>query len=271
MSTLTGTIAPVTGGSRGIGRAIARRLALEGAWVAIHYGHDETSAQETVASIERDGGQAVAIPAQLGTVGDVDTLFAGLAAELDDLRLDILVNNAGGSMKVGSIEGTTPQQFDQLFALNVRAPFFIIQRALPLLLAGGRIISHLFGSTPGSPSPLKLAYSMAKGAVNVLGRTLAHAVGERGITVNTVAPGITDTEPNAWIHASPEMESRVASASAVGLLRATRRYRRLSSPSSPPRTLDGSPGTSSTPPAARFSDPAYSRHGVPLAERRPRV
>lgn len=215
MSTLTGTIALVTGGSRGIGRAIARRLALEGAWVAIHYGHDETSAQETVASIERDGGQAVAIRAELGTVGDLDTLFAGLAAELDDLRLDILVNNAGGSMKVGSIEGTTPQQFDQLFALNVRAPFFIIQRALPLLPAGGRII-NISSADTRIALPAELAYSMAKGAVNVLGRTLAHAVGERGITVNTVAPGITDTEPNAWIHASPEMESRVASASAVG-------------------------------------------------------
>lgn len=215
MSTLTGKIALVTGGSRGIGRAIARRLALEGAWVAIHYGHDETSAQETVASIERDGGQAVAIRAELGRLGDVDTLFAGLAAELDDLRLDILVNNAGGSMKVGSIEGTTPQQFDQLFALNVRAPFFIIQRALPLLPAGGRIISISSADTRIA-LPAELAYSMAKGAVNVLGRTLAHAVGERGITVNTVAPGITDTEPNAWIHASPEMESRVASASAVG-------------------------------------------------------
>jgi 3-oxoacyl-[acyl-carrier protein] reductase len=215
MSTLTGKIALVTGGSRGIGRAIARRLALEGAWVAIHYGHDETSARETVASIERDGGHAVAIRAELGTVGDVDTLFAGLAAELDDLRLDILVNNAGGSMRVGSIEGTTTQQFDQVFALNVRAPFFIIQRALPLLPAGGRII-NISSADTRIALPAELAYSMAKGAVNVLGRTLAHALGERGITVNTVAPGITDTEPNAWIHTSPEMESRVASASAVG-------------------------------------------------------
>ena len=215
MSTLTGKIALVTGGSRGIGRAIAQRLALEGAWVAVHYGHDETAAQETVASIERDGGQAVAIRAELGTAGDVDTLFSALAAELEDLRLDILVNNAGGSMKVGSIEGTTTQQFDQVFALNVRAPFFIIQRALPLLPAGGRII-NISSADSRIALPAELAYSMAKGAVNVLGRTLAHAVGERGITVNSVAPGITDTEPNAWIHASPEIESRTASASAVG-------------------------------------------------------
>lgn len=215
MSTLTGKIALVTGGSRGIGRAIARRLAREGARVAVHYGHDETLAQETVASIERDGGQAFAIRAELGTAGDVDTLFAALAAELEDLRLDILVNNAGGSMKVGSIEGTTTQQFDQVFALNVRAPFFVIQRALPLLPAGGRII-NISSADTRIALPVELAYSMAKGALNVLGRTLAHAVGERGITVNTVAPGITDTEPNVWIHATPEMESRTASASALG-------------------------------------------------------
>jgi 3-oxoacyl-[acyl-carrier protein] reductase len=215
MSTLTGKIALVTGGSRGIGRAIARRLALEGAWVAVHYGHDETPAQETVASIERDGGQAVAIRAELGTAGDVDALFAALGAELEDLRLDILVNNAGSSMKVGPIEGTTRQQFDQVFALNVRAPFFVIQRALPLVPAGGRII-NISSADTRIALPAELAYSMAKGALNVLGRTLAHEVGERGITVNTVAPGITDTEPNAWIHASPEMESRTASASALG-------------------------------------------------------
>ena len=215
MSTLTGKVALVTGGSRGIGRAIAQRLALEGAWVAVHYGRDETSAQQTVASIERDGGQAVAIRAELGTAGDVDTLFAALAAELEDLRLDILVNNAGGSMKVGSIKGTTTQKFDQVFALNVRAPFFIIQRALPLLRPGGRII-NISSADSRIALPGELAYSMAKGAVNVLGRTLAHAVGERGITVNTVAPGITDTEPNAWIHVSPEIESRTASASALG-------------------------------------------------------
>ena len=215
MSSLTGKIALVTGGSRGIGRAIAQRLALEGAWVAVHYGHDEASARQTVASIQREGGQAVAIRSELGTAGDVDTLFAALAAELEDLRLDILVNNAGGSMNVGPIEGTTPQQFDRVFALNVRAPFFIIKRALPLLRAGGRII-NISSADSRIALPGELAYSMAKGAVNVLGRTLAHAVGERGITVNTVAPGITDTEPNAWIHASPEMESRTASASAVG-------------------------------------------------------
>jgi 3-oxoacyl-[acyl-carrier protein] reductase len=215
MSKLTGRTALITGGSRGIGRAIAQRLAADGARVAVHYGRNETAAKETVASIQRDGGHAFAIGAELGVASDVDALFAGLEEELDGEPLDILVNNAGGPMETGSIEATTPEQFDRLFALNVRAPFFIIQRALPRMRAGGRII-NISSAAPRIATPRELAYSMAKGAINVLGRTLAQAVGERGITVNTVAPGATDTGPNAWMHVSPEMEALTASASTLG-------------------------------------------------------
>lgn len=215
MNRLAGQTALVTGGSRGIGRAIAERLAADGAWVAVHYGHDETAAKETVTSIQRAGGQAVAVEAQLGVPGDVDTLFAALTEELAGRALDIVVNNAGGNMGTGSIEQTTPEEFDRLFALNVRAPFFIIQRALPLLPAGGRIINISSADTRIAIDH-ELAYSMSKGAINVLGRTLAHAVGERGITVNTVAPGVTDTAANAWIHTSPEIASATAGAAALG-------------------------------------------------------
>jgi 3-oxoacyl-[acyl-carrier protein] reductase len=152
MSKLTGRTALVTGGSRGIGRAIAQRLAADGARVAVHYGRNETAAKETVASIQRDGGHAFAIGAELGVASDVDALFAGLEEELDGELLDILVNNAGGPMETGSIEATTPEQFDRLFALNVRAPFFIIQRALPRMRAGGRII-NISSAAPASPPP----------------------------------------------------------------------------------------------------------------------
>ncbi|KAA9373375.1 SDR family oxidoreductase [Microbispora cellulosiformans] len=214
MSKLAGRTALVTGGSRGIGRAIAQRLAADGAYVAVHYGRDESAAKETVAAIEREGGRAFAVRAELGVAGDVDTLFAGLEEGLAGRSLDILVNNAGGTMGTGSIDGTTPEEFDRLIALNMRAPFFIIQRALPLLSDGGRIINISSADTRIAITH-ELAYSMAKGAINVLGRTLAHALGERGITVNTVAPGVTDTEANAWIHSSPEFEALTAAASAL--------------------------------------------------------
>jgi 3-oxoacyl-[acyl-carrier protein] reductase len=137
MGALTGRTALVTGGSRGIGRAIAERLAADGARVAVHYRSNDAAAKDTVAAIEQAGGQAFAIRAELGVDGDIDTLFAGLGGQ----PLDILVNNAGGSMGTGSIERTTPQEFDRMLALNLRAPFFIIQRVLPLLRDGGRIIN----------------------------------------------------------------------------------------------------------------------------------
>jgi len=214
MSKLAGKTALVTGASRGIGRAIAERLAAAGALVAVHYGHNEAAASKTAAAIKQAGGRAFIVGADLGVAGDIDLLFAGLEAGLAGRPLDILVNNAGGALGTGSIEETTPEEFDRLIALNMRAPFFIIQRALPLLSDGGRII-NISSADARIAITRELAYSMAKGAINVLSRTLAHAVGGRGITVNTVAPGITDTERNAWIHTGPEMEARTASASAL--------------------------------------------------------
>ena len=182
--------------------------------MAVHYGRNEAAASKTAAAIKQAGGRAFTVGAELGVAGDVDTLFAGLKAALAGRPLDILVNNAGGALGTGSIEETTPEEFDRVIALNMRAPFFIIQRALPLLRDGGRII-NISSADARIAITRELAYSMAKGAINVLSRTLAHAVGERGITVNTVAPGITDTERNAWIHTSPEMEARTASASTL--------------------------------------------------------
>src|ERR1700754_245554 len=136
MSTLAGRTAVVTGASRGIGRAIALRLAADGADVAVHYGGSESGANETVAMIEKAGGHAFAVRAELGTAGDVDTLFTGLDQGLAGRGLDILVNNAA-ALPAGPIETDTPEQFDRLFAVNVKAPYFLIQRALPLMRDGG--------------------------------------------------------------------------------------------------------------------------------------
>jgi 3-oxoacyl-[acyl-carrier protein] reductase len=143
----------------------------------------------------------------------VDQLFADLAVGLGEQPLDILVNNAAIGAP-GTIEKTTPELFERLFAVNVRAPFFITQRALPMLSDGGRII-NISSSVTRVAMP-EIAYAMTKGALDVLGRTLANAVGERGITVNTVAPGVTETDMNAWLRDMPEAKAGVAGATALG-------------------------------------------------------
>jgi 3-oxoacyl-[acyl-carrier protein] reductase len=207
MSSLTGKTALVTRASRGIGRAIAERLARDGATVAVHYGSNDAAAADTVAGIESAGGQAFAVRAELGVEGDIDTLFAALGKELDGRPLDILVNNAAIVTYEATIDATTPEQFEREFAINVRAPFFITQRALTLLRDGGRIINISSGVT-WYATP-QIVYSMTKGALNVLGRSLANLVGGRGITVNNVSPGITDTDMNSWLHESDDAKSGV--------------------------------------------------------------
>jgi 3-oxoacyl-[acyl-carrier protein] reductase len=204
MTTLSGKTALVTGASRGIGRAIARRLAAEGAVVAVHYGSNDAAAAETVDAIRAAGGEAFAVRAELGVDNDVDTLFAALEDGLDGRPLDILVNNAAIATADATIEKATPEQFEREFAINVRAPFFITQRALPLLRDGGRIINVSSGVT-WFATP-QIVYSMTKGALNVLGRSLANTLGERGITVNNVAPGVTDTDMNSWLHDSADAQ-----------------------------------------------------------------
>ncbi|MDR8411335.1 SDR family oxidoreductase [Nonomuraea sp. 3-1Str] len=214
--TLRGKTALVTGASRGIGRAIAQRLAADGALVVVHYGSNEAAAQETISLIENTGGNAFAVRAELGVPADVDTLFAGLEAGLRErtgrVRLDIVVNNAAVGAP-GSIESISPAEFDRLFAVNTKAPLFIAQRALPLMNDGGRIINVSSAATRIALP--ELAYAMSKAAVNVFGRTLANAVGTRGITVNTVTPGPTETDANPWMRGNPQAQKMVASSNAI--------------------------------------------------------
>jgi 3-oxoacyl-[acyl-carrier protein] reductase len=207
MASLTGKTALVTGASRGIGRAIATRLANDGALVAVHYGSNEAAAADTLAEIQRMGGQAFPVRAELGVDDDVDTLFTALEDGLDGRPLDILVNNAAIATYEGTIEGATQDLFQREFAINVRAPFFITQRALPLLRDGGRIINISSGVTWFAQP--HIVYSMTKGALNVFGRSLANTLGDRGITVNNVSPGVTDTDMNSWLHDSDEAISSI--------------------------------------------------------------
>jgi 3-oxoacyl-[acyl-carrier protein] reductase len=211
---LDGKSALITGGSRGIGRAIAQRLAADGAVVVIHYGGNDAAANETLRAIEKAGGQAFLVQTELGVSGDIDTLFTKLEKGLAGRALDILVNNAAVAPQI-TVHQTTPQEFDRIFAINVRAPFFIIQHALPLMPDGGRIINISSGVTWfATPATV---YSMTKGALNVLGRSLANSLGPRNITVNTISPGITDTDMNPSIRdKDAEAVERVTGMTALG-------------------------------------------------------
>ncbi|GGS04953.1 short-chain dehydrogenase [Streptomyces nojiriensis] len=214
--TLNGKTALVTGGSRGIGRAVALRLAAEGALVAVHHGGNEAAAGETVARIEAAGGRAFAVPARFGEDGAVDRLFEGLTAGLAGRGLDILVNNAGISSG-NPIAHVTPEELDRLLAVNVSAPFFVVQRALGLLNDGGRIVN--MGSTASRFAvSTQIGYTISKAALESMTPSLANELGSRGITVNTVAPGAVRTDMTAGHTAVPEVVAGLESITALGRL-----------------------------------------------------
>ncbi|MFD1957369.1 SDR family oxidoreductase [Paenibacillus thailandensis] len=215
---LENRVAVVTGASRGIGRAIALRLAAEGALVAVHYGSRRDAADEAVRSIEAAGGSAFAIGAELDALDGVDRLLKGLDEELarrtGSNRFDILVNNAGIGTS-STFQETTEADFDRLFAVNVKAPFFLVQQSLDRLRDGGRIINVSSGVTRIA-YPHIMAYNLTKGAVNTFTLHLAQLLGPRGITVNAVMPGIVDTDVNAsWLH-TPEGRKHAEEMSALG-------------------------------------------------------
>ncbi|MFD4923366.1 SDR family oxidoreductase [Streptomyces goshikiensis] len=214
MGVLKGRTALVTGGSRGIGRAIAERLARDGARVAVHYGRDAAAAETVVAGIRAEGGEAFAVRAELGVPGDAEALWAAYAADpLATEGVDILVNNAGAP-HFGGITDTDEAAYDRVHALNAKAPFFVIRHGLARLRDGGRIVNVT--GTPDIALPAILATIAAKGAVNALTVSLAAELAPRGITVNSVGPGITDTDLNAGWLADPGARAHAASRSVFG-------------------------------------------------------
>ena len=191
MKRLEGKTALVTGGSRGIGRASVIALAREGAQVILHYGRAKKEADEIVAEIVRQGGRAQSVPADMASPDGPHELAQKVRAIVGD-RLDILVANAGISIPA-SIENTKVADFDQLFAVNVRAPYFVIQQLLPILTEGSSIIVTTSLAAHAAVEGLS-AYSMTKGALDTMVKHFALTLGARGIRVNAVAPGIVETD-----------------------------------------------------------------------------
>jgi 3-oxoacyl-[acyl-carrier protein] reductase len=170
---------------------------------------------ETLAAIKAAGGTAFPVRTQLGQAGDAETLWEsfdkGVTEFTDTPGLDIVVNNAGIAV-YAAISDVAEKDFDEVFAVNAKAPFFILQHGLPRLRDGGRII-NISSAAARIAIPMTIAYSMAKGALNVLTHTLAQELGPRGITVNSVAPGVVDTDIAAWL-ADPQLRERTAAMSA---------------------------------------------------------
>ncbi|WP_436789450.1 SDR family oxidoreductase [Yinghuangia sp. YIM S10712] len=218
---LSGKVALVTGGSRGIGRAVAERLGRDGAIVAVNYARNAAAAQEVVEAIRSGGGTAFPVHAELGPAkdggaGELWAAFdAGLAAHAPQAGpgLDILVNNAAVATS-SSLYDLTPDEFDTVFGVNVKAPFFIVKEGLTRLRDGGRIV-NISSGVVRIALPEIMTYSATKGALDVFTRHLAKELGPRGITVNSVVPGIVDTDTNAsWLHTDPEKRAWASAFSA---------------------------------------------------------
>jgi 3-oxoacyl-[acyl-carrier protein] reductase len=190
---LEGKIALVTGGSRGIGAAIAKRLAADGASVAITFAKDAGAASAVVKAIELGGGKAVAIQADAADVEAVKSAVEKTVATFG--QLDVLVNNAGTAIPK-TFEETTLEEMDRVIDINVRGTLATTQAALKHMKSGGRIIS--IGSAVGDrvQTPGLVAYSATKGAVKIFTQGLSREVGGRGITVNNIQPGPIDTDLN---------------------------------------------------------------------------
>lgn len=219
MTTTKSKIALVTGGSRGLGRNMALRLAELGIDVVLTYNHNEQKAGEVVKEIQSFGQNAVAFQLDTSNVQGFDEFFkevtAHLKAQRGSTNFDFLINNAGTALYAPFVE-TTEAQFDEALNIHYKGVFFLTQKALPFLNDGGRIINISSGlarfSVPGSST-----YASMKGAIEVLTRYLAKELGPRGITANVVAPGAIETDfGGGHIRDNKAANEGVASMTALG-------------------------------------------------------
>ncbi len=210
---LDGRTALVTGGSRGIGRAVVERLARDGATVTFCYRADEGAAEQVLASVTAAGGRARAVQADLAEPGAAARLWD--AAEAFAAPLNILVNNAGIGV-VRPLAELSDEDYERVMQVNVRAVFEALREASRRMPDGGRIVNVSTVNTV-LPAPGISLYAASKGAVEQLTIIAAHELGERGITVNTVSPGATDTDMLSD-HNSPEGKEMMREMSPLGRL-----------------------------------------------------
>lgn len=205
---LQGKTALVTGAGRGIGRAIALRLAREGALVAVHYGSSADAAADVVKSIEQTGGQAFAVQADVRSVAAIESMYGQLDREFEtragSSRIDILVNNAGAGTGSMGFEETTEEAFDLLFDVNVKGFFFVAKGAISRLRDGGKVVNISSASTRGA-MPALAAYAASKTPINSLTLSLAALLGPRQIAVNAILPGLVETDLTTHLTSDPQM------------------------------------------------------------------
>ncbi len=190
MAQLAGKVAIITGASRGIGRAIAERIARDGAAVVVNYARSADEAKAVVAAITSAGGKAITLQADIGNVSDIRRLFKETIAQLG--HVDIVVNNAAKTV-FKPIEVITEEEFDSVFAVNARGPLFVMQEAARALGQGGRIV-NISTKAAQLGFPLLAAYLGSKSALEQFTVVLSNELGPRGITVNTVSAGVTETK-----------------------------------------------------------------------------
>ena len=191
MGSIKEKVAIVTGSSRGMGRAIAERLAEDGAAVAVNYAHSADEARGVVATIKSKGGKAIAIQGNVSVVADIRRLFKETLAAFG--HVDIVVNNAGSPGRPNMIAGVTEEEFDEVFAVYGRGPFFVMQEAARALPDGGRIINISTVLTTMLP-PYTATYAGSKSAMEAFSSVLAMELAPRRINVNTVLPGAVETK-----------------------------------------------------------------------------
>jgi 3-oxoacyl-[acyl-carrier protein] reductase len=213
MNTFENKIALITGSSRGIGKSIALELAKEGAFVIIQYTNNRPSAEQALNEVNAIGGKGELVRADFSHSNSIDDLFSQVNKILSGKKIDFLINNAG-VLEKGSVENVTEEQFDNMFNVNVKSVFFITQHFIPIMNNEGRII-NISSNLSKRPRQEVIAYSMTKAAIDNFTITLASTLGSRQITVNSVAPGATDTDMNKERFKDPLVKTSVGNMNAL--------------------------------------------------------